>query len=165
MDFAMNLTKKSRWAVGTLWMGAGACLGPAPDLAGGEASSASSSAGSSSESSTGEPLPTCVDPQPLADGDAPWDKPPFDPPGDMGQGGGDDDGGFDDAGFIQDPDGGGVSIECDGWAQDCQAGEKCMPWANDGGMTWNAMRCSPLAPDPALAGEACTVEGAAFSGI
>jgi hypothetical protein len=47
------------------------------------------------------------------------------------------------AGFIVDPDGGGPSIECDQWAQDCPPGEKCMPWANDGGSSWNATRCFP----------------------
>ncbi|HET6585475.1 MAG TPA: hypothetical protein VFG69_18580 [Nannocystaceae bacterium] len=28
----------------------------------------------------------------------------------------------------------GLQIECDLWAQDCAEGEKCMPWANDGGV-------------------------------
>src|SRR4029078_9155118 len=35
--------------------------------------------------------------------------------------------------FIQNPDGGNVSNECDIWAQDCPEGEKCMPWDNAGG--------------------------------
>ncbi len=68
-------------------------------------------------------------------------------------------------GFIQDPDGGGVSIECDIWAQDCPEGEKCMPWANDGGSSWNATRCSPVDPAPAQPGDECTVEGSGVSGI
>jgi len=68
-------------------------------------------------------------------------------------------------GFIQDPDGGGVNIECDVWAQDCAEGEKCMPWANDGGSSWNATRCSPLDPNPAQIGDPCTVEGSGVSGI
>jgi hypothetical protein len=68
-------------------------------------------------------------------------------------------------GFIQDPDGGGVSIECDLWSQDCAEGEKCMPWANDGGGAWNAARCSPLDPNPAQVGDECTVEGSGVSGI
>ena len=68
-------------------------------------------------------------------------------------------------GFIQDPDGGGVSIECDLWTQDCPEGEKCMPWANDGGGAWNAARCSPLDPAPAQPGDECTVEGSGVSGI
>ncbi|MEM7152079.1 MAG: ribulose phosphate epimerase [Myxococcota bacterium] len=55
--------------------------------------------------------------------------------------------------------------ECDLFAQDCPRGEKCMPWSNDGGGTWNALRCSPIAREPGAAGEPCTVEGNAFSGI
>jgi hypothetical protein len=68
-------------------------------------------------------------------------------------------------GFIQDPDGGGVNIECDVWAQDCMDGEKCMPWANDGGGAWNATRCSPLDDNPSQVGDPCTVEGSGVSGI
>ncbi len=68
-------------------------------------------------------------------------------------------------GFIMDPDGGGVSIECDIWAQDCPVEEKCMPWANDGGSAWNATRCSPLDPNPAQVGDECLVEGSGVSGI
>jgi hypothetical protein len=63
------------------------------------------------------------------------------------------------------PDGGGVNIECDVWAQDCPRGEKCMPWANDGGSSWNATRCSPIEPDPMGVGETCTVEDSGVSGI
>ncbi|HWB78686.1 MAG TPA: ribulose phosphate epimerase [Nannocystaceae bacterium] len=67
-------------------------------------------------------------------------------------------------GFIRNPDGGG-DIECDVWAQDCPVGEKCMPWANDGGHSWNATRCTPLAEDPKQRGEACTAFGSGVSGI
>ncbi len=67
--------------------------------------------------------------------------------------------------FLVDPDGGGVSFECDLFAQDCPQGEKCMPWANDGGGAWNATRCSPIAPAPGQAGDECTVEGNGVSGI
>lgn len=63
------------------------------------------------------------------------------------------------------PDGGDVTIECDVWSQDCRAGSKCVPWANDGGQTWNATRCSPLADDPREVGEGCIAEGSAYSGI
>jgi hypothetical protein len=56
-------------------------------------------------------------------------------------------------------------FECSIWEQDCPEGEKCMPWANDGGHSWNATRCSPLADDPGAPGEACTVEGSGVSGI
>jgi hypothetical protein len=68
-------------------------------------------------------------------------------------------------GFLCDPDGGGVNIECDVWAQDCSEGQKCMPWANDGGSSWNATKCSPLDPNPAQPGDACAVEGSGVSGI
>jgi hypothetical protein len=61
--------------------------------------------------------------------------------------------------------GGGGSFECDVWAQDCMDGEKCMPWANDGGPLWNATRCAPLADMPAPLGEPCMVEGSGVSGI
>jgi hypothetical protein len=75
----------------------------------------------------------------------------------------DDDEG-DDRGFIPHPDGGGTN-ECDLWIDDCPAGFKCMPWANDGGNEWNATRCTPLADDPHAPGEPCTVEGNGVSGI
>jgi hypothetical protein len=55
-------------------------------------------------------------------------------------------------------------FECDVFAQDCPEGEKCMPWANDGG-TWNATRCSPIVDNPGQPGDECTVEGGAASGI
>lgn len=66
--------------------------------------------------------------------------------------------------YIEDPDGGG-SVECDVWAQDCQRGEKCLPWSNVGGEEWNAVICSPVHPAPALVGEPCHVEGTPYSGI
>jgi len=62
-------------------------------------------------------------------------------------------------------DGGGVPYECDVFMNDCVQGEKCMPWANDGGEIWNASRCSPIAPDPGSPGDPCIVEGSAVSGI
>lgn len=63
------------------------------------------------------------------------------------------------------PDAGREPFECDLFAQDCPEGEKCMPWANDGGSAWNAVRCSPIAADPAQVGDPCTVEGSGVSGI
>jgi len=67
--------------------------------------------------------------------------------------------------FIQEPDGGGVDVECDIFEQDCPEGEKCMPWANDGGSSWNATKCSPIDPSPKKAGEPCTAEGSGVSGV
>lgn len=81
-----------------------------------------------------------------------------------GDSSGDDDA-TDTAVFIIDPDGAGVSNECDIWAQDCPKGEKCMPWDNAGGSSWNATRCSPLDENPGQAGDTCTVEGSGVSGI
>jgi hypothetical protein len=95
--------------------------------------------------------------------------------GDSGSGGANDSGGEDGSsggqatsggvGFIMEPDGGGAMMECDPYAQDCAAGEKCMPWANDGGSAWNATKCSPLDPNPGQPGDPCTVEGSGVSGI
>ncbi len=77
-----------------------------------------------------------------------------------------DDGGMHEGpGFIMDPDGGGLSYECDLWAQDCPAGKKCNIWGNDGGSYWNARRCTPIDPDPDAPGEPCTVVESRVSGI
>ncbi|MCX4247551.1 hypothetical protein [Paraliomyxa miuraensis] len=76
--------------------------------------------------------------------------------------------------FIIEPDGGGCIVSgddpwhcsfCDLFAQDCPPGEKCMPWANDGGNEWNRTRCSPIDDDPGQPGDECTVEGSGVSGI
>jgi hypothetical protein len=88
--------------------------------------------------------------------------------GPMGSSGGSEDGEDTDDGpssFIADPDGGGISNECDIWTQDCPEGEKCMPWANDGGSSWNATRCSPINDNPGQPGDECTVEGGGVSGL
>lgn len=56
--------------------------------------------------------------------------------------------------------------ECDPFSQDdCPDGERCVPWANDGGNSWNSTRCSPVDAAPDAIGEACTVEGTGVSGI
>ena len=78
---------------------------------------------------------------------------------------GDSSGGPPGEGFIQEPDGGGPTNECNQWVQDCPEGEKCMPWANDGGSAWNSTRCSPLADDPGQIGDDCTVDGSGVSGL
>ncbi len=68
--------------------------------------------------------------------------------------------------FISCKDGGGPDTnECDIWAQDCPLGEKCMPWANDGGGSWNALKCSPIEPNPGQSGDVCTAVGGAVSGV
>jgi hypothetical protein len=40
-----------------------------------------------------------------------------------------------------------------------------MPWANDGGGSWNATRCSPVDANPGQVGDSCLVEGSGVSGI
>lgn len=54
--------------------------------------------------------------------------------------------------------------ECDLWTQDCPRGQKCMPYADDGGSAWNAVKCTPVVQEPDLAGETCIVEVDAYSG-
>ena len=90
---------------------------------------------------------------------------PTDASATMGDSSSDDGGVSDSAVFIIDPDGAGVNNECDIWAQDCMKGEKCMPWDNAGGNSWNATRCSPVDDNPGQPGDSCTVEGSGVSGI
>lgn len=63
------------------------------------------------------------------------------------------------------PETDGGPVECNIFEQDCPDGEKCMPWANDGGSSWNATRCTPIDPDPDGLYEPCTVEGSGVSGV
>jgi len=61
---------------------------------------------------------------------------------------------------------GGASLDCDPIAQTgCEVGEKCIAWANDGGGSWNATRCSTIAEVPNQVGDPCTVESSGVSGI
>lgn len=54
---------------------------------------------------------------------------------------------------------------CDVFAQDCPDGFKCAPFANDGGNSWNDLRCVPVVPEPVDLGGPCMVEGEPASGI
>ena len=54
---------------------------------------------------------------------------------------------------------------CDIWEQDCASGEKCVPWANDGGNAWNDNRCAPIPDDPAALGEPCVALGSPVTGL
>lgn len=67
--------------------------------------------------------------------------------------------------FVPTPDGPEEGGWCTLLDQDCPPGEKCMPWANDGGPTWNSTRCSPVVDNPDAVGEPCMVEGSPVSGI
>ncbi len=67
--------------------------------------------------------------------------------------------------FLTLDDLGAVCLKCSVLVQDCPTGEKCTPWANDGSTQPNTSRCAPIAPDPALPGEPCTIEGAIASGL
>lgn len=53
---------------------------------------------------------------------------------------------------------------CSTIEQDCPRGYKCMPYASDGGGSWNDTRCVPVVDDPSAAGEPCTVVGNGLSG-
>lgn len=54
---------------------------------------------------------------------------------------------------------------CDVLHQDCPRGDKCVPFANDGGIHWNATRCAPVEEFPAEIGEPCLMEGNPYSGL
>ena len=60
---------------------------------------------------------------------------------------------------------GTTPVECSAWDQDCSAGEKCTPWANDGGEAWTATHCVPVDPEPRAAGDRCEPEGSVWAGI
>jgi hypothetical protein len=55
------------------------------------------------------------------------------------------------------PQDGPVFADCDPWMQDCPAGEKCVPFSNDGG-PWNANRCVQIKGD-GQPGDTCSWDG------
>jgi hypothetical protein len=116
----------------------------------------------------------------VGDGAPNTTSPPQPPPGSTtgfdDTTGASDEGVLDTAGFIADCDAGfappgtkfhcsSVPEDCDPIAQDCPRGEKCVPWANDGGAVWNANKCLPIPVDPAGLDEPCTLEGSSSSGL
>lgn len=109
---------------------------------------------STSSADTGETDPT--DP-PATTGTSQTPDPTGDPPAET-------DGSTSGNAFIPQLDA-GAAVECDVWQQDCPEGEKCMPWASDGGISWNATRCSPIVGDSVQPGDSCTAEGGPLSGI
>lgn len=58
-----------------------------------------------------------------------------------------------------------VAIECNTLNQDCPEGERCTPYANDGGDEWTAVRCVPVTTFESTLGEPCEIEGDLRSGI
>jgi hypothetical protein len=54
--------------------------------------------------------------------------------------------------------------DCDPYAQDCPAGEKCLPYATMGGPAADSTRCSPVPAMPAQYGEHCVVSSRGASG-
>ena len=66
-------------------------------------------------------------------------------------------------GFVVDA--GPSPLECSVIEQDCPPGEKCSPWADDGGSAYNASRCVPLDPARGDVDEPCTVRGTPTSGM
>ena len=72
-----------------------------------------------------------------------------------------------DSTFVSQHDLSGVDpqFQCDAFVQDCQAGEKCVPWDHDGHSHWDGLRCVPIVPNPHAVGERCTIEESPFSGL
>jgi len=58
----------------------------------------------------------------------------------------------------------GPTIACDIYDDDCPAGEKCTPYASDGGVRPDATHCIPLAEFPGGSGAECSVQGWTASG-
>ncbi len=58
-----------------------------------------------------------------------------------------------------------IAESCDGYQQDCPAGQKCMPYADDGGSSWTNTRCVRVMEDPARVGEPCFVVDSILSGL
>lgn len=67
--------------------------------------------------------------------------------------------------FVCPETGGDEGGQCDNWAQDCPDEMKCSAFANDGGNSWNSLKCVPVEPNAAAPGEPCTAEGNGLSGV
>ena len=67
--------------------------------------------------------------------------------------------------FIVKPDGNSSGwTPCDVWKQNCPAGQKCVPYGDGGGGTWNDTKCVDITGDGAV-GDPCTAVGGGVSGI
>lgn len=56
----------------------------------------------------------------------------------------------------------GPGVTCDVKKQNCPDGQKCVPWSSDGGTSWNATKCVPVADNPGQVQDPCTTEGGGF---
>jgi hypothetical protein len=62
--------------------------------------------------------------------------------------------------FLIKPDSGpSRPLECDVFQQDCPPGQKCAPWADDGGNAWNATKCVDVTGDGAPGDPCIAPEG------
>lgn len=59
----------------------------------------------------------------------------------------------------------GISDPCNIFKQDCPAGMKCMPYADDGGGSWNNDKCVPVVEDPKQLGESCFAAEGGVGGV
>ena len=66
--------------------------------------------------------------------------------------------------FIVTPDGGTGTLHCDIWTQNCPPGQKCVPYNEGGGGSWNSLKCVDITGDGAP-GDPCTAQGGGISGI
>jgi len=151
--------------MGSLVLGLWGCTGGKPDLDGGsqdgsdDPSSTSTGGDDQDDHTDDDPSMTSVGESSVGDEDPSEDT---NPTGDEGSTGCS----FIGCGDTEDTCGAnGAACECDVWAQDCQEGEKCNPWANDGGNSWNATKCVPLSDSPAQPGDPCEAEGGGVSGL
>lgn len=54
--------------------------------------------------------------------------------------------------------------DCDPFGQDCPVGQKCVPWDEQGGNTWNGARCVEITGDGAP-GDPCTAPEGPVAGV
>jgi len=55
--------------------------------------------------------------------------------------------------------------ECSVTEQDCPDDQKCMPYADDGGGSWNSTKCVDVAENAGEVGDDCTYEGSSLDGF
>ena len=69
------------------------------------------------------------------------------------------------SGFLAPIDGVVDEGPCNPFTQNCPPGEKCIPYADDGGSEWNNDRCVPVMEHPAQVDEPCIAPEGGVSGI